>query len=404
MIQIQTDHPGRPTVDSFSPLSSAGQGRLSRRVSISFRRYRPGDRPGIEALNARLEQAGVSDRVYPEADDPQRHTGPITQELYVAAAADGAAIHGGVWLHEQEFLIGGQRVTAGWLKYPVAESLIDRAYSGVPAGLILTVLRRQPLLMALGMGGRNSPLAQLLQGIGWTVLDVPFGVAPLNAMHVLNELRALRTHGRLGLMARFLVATRTAPLAFAPVNLLRKLRMRRQLAGITVTEEASFGEWSDRIWEQQQVHYPFIGRRDAALLNRMYEQHSKGIKRFRITRNGSDVAWLCTRTMGPAQQTPHPQFGRLKVGMIVDSVADPADSKTVFAVGLRELASAGADLVVSNQMHPAWRNAMQAMLLPPAPSNFVFAYSKQMKALIQQHGAEEKIYITRGDCDGPPWW
>ena len=371
-------------------------------MTISFRRYQPEDRPGIEALNERMRRAGVAHRVYPEADErPNAATTPVTQELYVGA--DGPVIHGGVWLHEQQFMIAGERVVGGWLKYPVAESLIDRAYSGVPAGLIMTVLRRQPRLMALGMGGRGSPLAKLLQGIGWTCTDVPFGFAPIRATRVIKELQAIQEH-RLARVARVIARTHTAPLALSPLNLIRKLRVRRCLAGVTVVREQEFADWSDRIWNENARHYPFIARRDAPLLNRMYPADAPGIARYRVTRSGNDIAWLCTRTMGLSEGSAHPQFGRLKVGMIVDAVANPRDSKTVFAVAFSELARLGVDIVVSNQLHPAWRNAMASLWLAPAPSNFVFAYSKPMKQLLQKANAERELYITRGDCDGPPWW
>lgn len=372
-------------------------------MSISFRRFQPEDRPGIEALNERLQRAGIADRVYPEADQRfETAASPVTQELYVAA--DGSAIHGGVWLHEQQFLIAGQTVSAGWLKYPVAESVIDRAYSGVPTGLILTLMRRQPLLMALGMGGRGSPLARLLEGMSWTAIDVPFGFAPLRATRVLKELRGLQSRPWLAIAARVLASTRTAPLVISPTNILRRMRVRRLLTDVTVVPEREFSDWSDRIWKEQCIHYPFMARRDARILNRMYPVHAQGIARFRIVRGGRDIAWLCTRAMGLYRDTIHPQFGRLKVGMIVDAVAHPSDAKTVFAVGLQELARGGADIVVSNQLHTVWCNAMKSLLLAPAPSNFVFAYSKAMKSLMQKANAEQELYITRGDCDGPPWW
>ncbi|HEY0810257.1 MAG TPA: hypothetical protein VGD49_08855, partial [Longimicrobiales bacterium] len=244
-------------------------------MSISFRRFQPEDRPGIEALNERLQRAGIADRVYPEADQRfETAASPVTQELYVAA--DGSAIHGGVWLHEQQFLIAGQTVSAGWLKYPVAESVIDRAYSGVPTGLILTLMRRQPLLMALGMGGRGSPLARLLEGMSWTAIDVPFGFAPLRATRVLKELRGLQSRPWLAIAARVLASTRTAPLVISPTNILRRMRVRRLLTDVTVVPEREFSDWSDRIWKEQCIHYPFMARRDARILNRMYPVHAQG--------------------------------------------------------------------------------------------------------------------------------
>jgi hypothetical protein len=374
-------------------------------VSISFRRFRPEDRPGIAALNERLSQKGMTDRVYPEPDAmpaTAEFEPVVKQELYVAA--DGAAIHGGVWLHEQNFLIGGTEVKVGWLKYPVSESLIDRAYSGVPAGLILTLMRRQPLLMALGMGGRSAPLARLLEGIGWTLTDVPFGVAPLRATRVLNELRVAHRRQWVAKGIQVVARTHTAPLAVLPINLVRRSRVRRCLADVTVTHERTFSAWADELWQQHANHYPFVGRRDARMLNRMYPEDAPGILRLRVARGGRDAGWVCIRTMGASHAARHPQFGSLKVGMVVDALADPRDSKVVFAAAVRELTQQRVDLIVSNQLHPVWQEAMKSLLLAPAPSNFVFAYTKSMKTLMADSKAQNELYVTRGDCDGPPWW
>jgi hypothetical protein len=182
------------------------------------------------------------------------------------------------------------------------------------------------------------------------------------------------------------------------------MRVKRQLDGLRAITEPDFGAWSDRIWEEHKAFYPFIGRRDARMLGHMYPVTAPGITRYRIERNGSDVGWLCTRALGFTSDACHPMFGGLKVGMIVDGVAHPDLSEAILAFGVRELARAGADIVVSNQLHPTWRQAMKSLLLAPAPSNFTFAYSKGMRQLLQTSGAEAQMYINRGDCDGPPWW
>jgi hypothetical protein len=56
------------------------------------------------------------------------------------------------------------------------------------------------------------------------------------------------------------------------------------------------------------------------------------------------------------------------------------------------------DLIVSNQLHGAWVSALRGAGFRAGPSNFIFAMSKALTALIPE-GAE--VHINRGDGDGP---
>ena len=111
-------------------------------MRIVVRRFQNGDADAIRRLNHRLEAAGIEHRVYPEDlslnPDADLEVRPINDSLHVAA--DGHEIRGGTWLREQYFWVEGRRHRVGWMKYPVAESLIDPTYAGVPASMMLQLL------------------------------------------------------------------------------------------------------------------------------------------------------------------------------------------------------------------------------------------------------------------------
>ena len=125
---------------------------------IRVRPFAVSDLAAIERLNERLAAAGQPHRVGHgpphQGGEPSLDRDPIIERLYVAA--ENGEIRGGVWLKEQLFWAAGSPVRVGWTKYLVAESLIDAAAAGVPAGLLFGLLRVQPRLMGLGMGGHEA--------------------------------------------------------------------------------------------------------------------------------------------------------------------------------------------------------------------------------------------------------
>src|SRR5678815_6030997 len=62
----------------------------------------------------------------------------------------------------------------------------------------------------------------------------------------------------------------------------------------------------------------------------------------------------------------------------------------------------GVDLIVSNQSHAAWAAALAGCGFGTGPSNFIFAASKKLAALLDPWSAHVgRIHLTRGDGDGP---
>jgi hypothetical protein len=366
-------------------------------VSIKVRRFAPEHLGAIARLNQRFAEKGVSDRVYPESDTtPAESRGdPVTQELYVAID-DSDEVRGGVWLHEHSFAHAGTLINAGWLKYPVAESLIDREFGGVPGAMIVSVLRHQHLLMALGMGGRTMPLAQLLSVLGWTLIDVPFYVAAVRPASTLRHLPSGRS-----LLMRALSYSGIATAACAPLNALRAATSALQLRGISVTPVPEFGDWANRLWEESLPDYGFIARRDAHKLNSFYSTDYWRLTRLRIQRRGSDIGWVCVSfpRVGGANAD---QGDTLRIGMIADGLARPSEASAILAAATRYLVEQGMHLIVTNQLHTAWRTPLLSLGFVRRKTNFVFACSKPMAAKLASQIDAGDLYLNRGDCDGPP--
>jgi hypothetical protein len=370
-------------------------------VSIQIRRFQPDDIPAIDRLNARLIAGGVSDRVYRESPTtPAESRGdPISQELYLAT--DGSEVRGGVWLHEHQFVHRGETFRAGWLKYPVSESLVNRDYGGVPGAMIVSMMRRQPQIMALGMGGRTTPFAQLLTALGWGIVDVPFFVAPVRTTRVFGSLPQLRGSPLLRMGTK--VAARTGVLAAAglPIRLLQRLTSALFLHGVDARPVDAFDDWTTRIWTLARDHYGFLARRDADMLNRFYASYTR-LTRLRVTKGGRDIGWVCVTLTQAGARAASREFGDLQVGMLADGMSHPSDAATVLAAGCRALIGAGADLLVTNQMYPSWQRPLRYLGFVKRPTNFLFAYSKPMGARVAAELASGDVFLNRGDCDGPP--
>ena len=60
------------------------------------------------------------------------------------------------------------------------------------------------------------------------------------------------------------------------------------------------------------------------------------------------------------------------------------------------------DLIVTNQSHIYWKNALKTNSFINGPSNFIFASSKDLSAkLADNKNLAKHIHLTRGDGDGP---
>ena len=375
-------------------------------MSFAVRRFRPEDRPSIERLNERLEEAGFAHRLYPESPAEQAvnaHSARPRFTRLLVAAEDGE-VRGGVWLTSQDLRLMGETTRAGWIKYPVAESLIDPAYSGIPGALVFQMMREEPIILSLGLGGHDTPFARLLAGLKWVGSTIPFYFQIVNPFTVLRQMRFLRnTRWRTAVMEA-LAWSGAGWVGHRMWRSVQRLRLPTPPTGYGAAIVDEFGPWADRLWERWRDAYSVASTRDADSLNDLYPDDFEGLARIRVTRAGADVGWACTTLMDLSRGTGHRHFGRMRVGLVADCFGPPEEAPAVMAAATRHLIGSGADLLVSNQGHPAWGRALHDQGYLHGPSNFACYRPPAVDRLIAQGSAAGlSWHLTRGDGDGPRW-
>jgi hypothetical protein len=347
-------------------------------MPIAVTPYLPAHVPGVQALNRRLREGGVEGFEFPETPDPGWMPG---MELFVAT--EGDHVRGGYILRRQEFVIGGQVVLAAHYRLPVSEGLIDRAYASLGLRLVRDALARQPRLYAMGMGGWDKPLPQMLKALKWRMSEVPFHFKVVHPARFLRNIRALRTSG-----ARR-VAMDVAAVSGAGWLGMKALGLAHRLPKVEFETAASFAGWGDEVWSRSNAEYGVLGVRDAATLDALYPATDARFLRVRAA--GGWAVLLDTQMHG------HKQFGDMRVGTIVDCLAPVGAAETVARAAAAVLEGRGVDLIVSNQIHASWSLGLKAAGFRTGPSNYLVALSPGFGAA----GDDGSFHFNRGDGDGP---
>ena len=368
-------------------------------MTLQVRRYRSDDREAIDRLNARLADGHVTHRVYGEPSIP---AGDRVHRVFLATTPP--EVHGGVGLVEQSFNVAGSTVRAGWVKYPVAESLVDPSYSGVPGSLMFQLMREQTRLMALGMGGHGGPLARLLAGMRWHGSIVPFFFSPVRPAQVLRRLEYVRSTAARRAILDIAAGTGLGWLASKTATRLRGPFPSGPLRHVEFEEVECFGPWADDIWERHKDDYGFVALRDSAALNAFYPSSYEGLSRLRLRRDGHDIGWAAALRIDLRESDTSKYFGRLAIGVVADGFAAPRHADAAVAAAVAHLKARDVDLIISNQSHPAWQRAMSRQGFFRGPSNFAFYRSPAMERLVADPEVMKRgVLLNRGDCDGPKW-
>jgi hypothetical protein len=351
-------------------------------MSIEIRPFSPEWLAALRDFNGRLEAIGMR---LPEDLEAEMLPG---SRLYLAV--EGRDVRGGYILRPQTFSFSGELRRVAHLRLPLSEGAINRSYARVGPLLIRSAEKTEPLLYALGMGGLDRPLPRMLQAMGWSVTPVPFYFRVVHAARFLRAIRAIRkTRLRAFLMD---VAAWTGA-GWLLIRSRQKRRAQPAPAGIHFEETDDFGPWADEIWTTAQPEYAMAAVRDAGALQQLYPAREQRSLHLRV--NSCGWAVLLDTPMQGDQY-----FGDLRVGTIVDCMAslDVDAPERVIHAARRYLEKRGVDLIVTNQSHAAWREALRAAGFLQGPSNFLFGASKALAAL----GAPaEEMHINRGDGDGP---
>ena len=106
-------------------------------------------------------------------------------------------------------------------------------------------------------------------------------------------------------------------------------------------------------------------------------------------------------SVGAHFQCEH-RFGHLRVGSIVDTLADPADAGEVVSAATRYLTGRGVDIVVSNQAHPAGAQGFAQNGYAVLPGKRLFAMSPQLQAALAPFDeVSNGLHLTNMDGHGP---
>ena len=115
--------------------------------------------------------------------------------------------------------------------------------------------------------------------------------------------------------------------------------------------------------------------------------------------NNKIVGWsisLCTKL------DDHKYFGYMRLGSIVDCLSLKSYEKSIIYQTSKVLKYKEADLIVSNQSHIFWKNALKMNSFINGPSNYIFALSKILSDKLKDNKKlKDYIHLTRGDGDGP---
>jgi len=367
-------------------------------MAIAIQPYTEERVPAVRAFNQRLALGGVPrEFLFPESSVPDwlppAHGRRVFQRYLLAV--EGDAVHGGFILKHQDFSIRGETRPVSYYHLPVSEGIVDKAYASVGVQMLRSALKMEPVLYCLGMGGFDRPLPQMLKAMGWGLCAVPFFFRVSRAAPFLRQIGPLQGSPA-GRWAAELAAM--SGLGWIGIHTLQRARTRRATRNVSSETCARFDDWADALWERCRRTYRLIGSRDAATLNVLYPPGGKFL-RLTMRHGGQVLGWA---VMLDTQMRDSKYFGNLRVGSIVDCLGAPEHAPVLMQEAARHLESRGVDLVVSNHSHRAWGTALRSAGFWEGPSNFIFAGSKAITALLAPFEENRhEMYWTRGDGDGP---
>ena len=266
------------------------------------------------------------------------------------------------------------------------------------AQLLFHAMRRQPLIYALGLGGENEAIARIVRAAGWRLSSVPFFFRVVRPAAFLRNIRALRRSPMRAAVLDAAAFSGLGWLAFRVLDAKRRLR-RGAFPNVTAEIVAEFSDWSDVVWQACAADYGYCAVRDSPALRLLYPQSDARFLRVKISEAGRVIGWA---VLLATDLRNHKHFGNMRLGSIVDAFARPHDAEKIVAAAERLLREKKVDLIVSNQSHGNWRQALRNRGFLSGPSNFLFATSKTLTERLDSLSiAADELYVNRGDGDGP---
>ena len=367
-------------------------------MTIRIERYGEGHERAVRAFNARLA-AGGSPLSFPsrcsERRFPSGRNHGLYQEMFVALD-DGDWVRGGYFLKHQPFLLGGRRRPVAEYTFPLSEGVIDRRYGLLGVSMVLDAQKRESLLYGLGMGGEGHPSVRVMKGLGWSVMPVPFYFRVLRPYRFLRNIEHFR---RKPLIRHALDGAAFTGMGWVGVRALGLLARDPTIRHVSYKEVQGFGDWADEVWDGACGVKGLVAVRDQRTLTLLYPPEDPRYIVVRVAGARGTAGWaVCLAT----QMRANAYFGDMRVGTLVDGLARPADISRVVEAAGQALARRGVDLIVSNQSHRRWGEALKSAGYLPGPSNYILTCSPALAAALGpfEDGCGH-CHLNRGDGDGP---
>ena len=355
----------------------------------------------VAAFNRRLAAGGSPWSFYsdPLPDWIAPRPGQAVWREYHLAVDEAGEVRGAYALKPQTWLVRGEPHTVTDWQGPFSEGSINVKYTTLGLRMLRDMLKKYPLLYSWGHGGDEQPVVQMLLKMGWVMHQTPFCLLVLRPARFLR-LNALLRSSPWRRLALDIAAY--SGIGFVLLKLMHaalRLRHSRQFAA-TATVVPTFGQWADELWQRCKGRYTAIALRDAASMNVLVPPTGwpAGI-RLKIDRAGQTIGWAVVMN---TQMRGDARFGTLRVGSVVDCLADPDDTGDVVAAATRYLRDGGVDIVISNQAHPAWAHGFAQNGYAVLANKRMFAPSPALRALLEPFDETARgLHLTNMDGHGP---
>ena len=299
--------------------------------------FTPDLAPAVAEFNARLLAGGADpELLFPENPAPEgrpNEPGRLFEERFLMV--EEGSVHGGFILKHQDFWLGGTVASIAHFRLPLSEGIVNRKFAGVGMQMVRHALGEQPLLFALGMGGRQRTLPRLLEAMHWKLWEVPFYFFVNRPFRFLRGIRVLRSDAWRSLA---LDAAAWSGLGWVVARMAQWVARKGGAGRGNAGEYSGLFELDDELWDHCKPHYSFLAVRDSATLKLLYPEGSERFLCRRVRRSGKAVGWFVA--LDTAMQG-HKQFGNLRVGTVADALARPEDAANGDPRGRRILARTG---------------------------------------------------------------
>jgi len=356
------------------------------------------DKNLIHDFNKELKDHGISFRL-PVPTSKQLYAEDFIIERKYILTENKSIIKAGYTLKCQWFKLNNNLLQIGYYYNPVTAGLFNKKYNICGVLLLHDAQKKYANLFCLGMGGYLEALPKLLKGLNWNLQTIPFFFKVYQPNSFLENIQYLKDSKLKSFITKLMANSGLGWLCIKFLFLVTSLfhiRLKKK-PSVFVEEMEVFDKDLDFVWENAKQYNSFIAVRNCEYLKILYSD--KRFIKLKFFFDNNVVGWsiaLCTKLNN------HKQFGNMRLGSIVDCLSLKGYETSIISKTSDMLKEKRVDLIVSNQSHIFWKNALKMNSFIKGPSNFVFASSRALsEKLMGNIKFKDHIHLTRGDGDGP---